>query len=55
MLEKLDLARLRDQAQAGERVVRKLRVGMMPPSGMPRPDQATRAEPVGFDNMAEIG
>jgi len=38
MLDKLDLAHLGDQAQVGEKVVRKLRAGMMPPSGMRRPD-----------------
>ena len=30
-----------DHADVWERVVRKLRVGMMPPIGMPRPDRAT--------------
>jgi len=42
MLDKLDLARLGDQAAVAEKVVRKLRAGMMPPRGMPRPDAATR-------------
>ena len=42
LLDQLDLAHLRDHADIGEKVVRKLRAGMMPPSGMPRPDQATR-------------
>jgi mono/diheme cytochrome c family protein len=40
-LDKLDLAHLGDHAEIGEKVVRKLRAGMMPPSGMPRPDAAT--------------
>jgi len=40
-LDKLDLAHLGDRAEIGEKVVRKLRAGMMPPAGMPRPDQAT--------------
>jgi hypothetical protein len=40
MLDQLDLAHLADHAETGERVVRKLRAGMMPPSGMPRPDRA---------------
>ena len=48
MLDKLDLARLGDQAQVGEKVVRKLRAGMMPPSGMPRPDPATRESLIGW-------
>jgi hypothetical protein len=39
-LDKLDLAHLGDHAEIGEKVVRKLRAGMMPPTGMPRPDAA---------------
>ena len=44
-LEKLDLTHLGPDAgewekQAWEKVVRKLRAGMMPPAGMPRPDIA---------------
>src|SRR4051812_43510011 len=42
LLDQLDLTRLGDHADIGEKVVRKLRAGMMPPSGMPRPDPATR-------------
>ena len=41
-LDKLDLAHLGDSAEIGEKVVRKLRAGMMPPGGMPRPDRGTR-------------
>lgn len=40
-LDDLDLFRVRDQAVKWERVVRKLRAGMMPPPGMRRPDAAT--------------
>ena len=40
-LDKLDLTHLGDHAETGEKVVRKLRAGMMPPTGMPRPDAAT--------------
>ncbi|MBV9742756.1 MAG: DUF1587 domain-containing protein, partial [Acidobacteriia bacterium] len=40
-LDKLDLVHLGDHAETGEKVVRKLRAGMMPPAGMPRPDPAT--------------
>ncbi len=40
-LDKLDLSHLGEHAEVGEKVVRKLRAGMMPPSGMRRPDQAT--------------
>src|SRR5277367_5098889 len=42
MLDQLDLAHLGDHAEIGEKVVRKLRAGMMPPAGMPRPDAAAR-------------
>ncbi len=41
-LDELDLAHLGDHAEIGEKVVRKLRAGMMPPTGQPRPDAATR-------------
>jgi len=40
-LEKLDLAQVGSHAEVLEKVVRKLRAGMMPPSGMPRPDRPT--------------
>ena len=40
-LDKLDLQHLGDHADIGEKMVRKLRAGMMPPSGMARPDAAT--------------
>jgi hypothetical protein len=42
MLDRLDLARLGEHAEIGEKVVRKLRAGMMPPTGNPRPDPAER-------------
>src|SRR5215470_2911293 len=42
MLDKLNLAALGGHAAEAEKVVRKLRAGMMPPQGMPRPDAATR-------------
>ena len=41
-LDKLDLAHVGASAETAEKVVRKLRAGMMPPSGMPRPDAETR-------------
>jgi hypothetical protein len=41
-LDQLDLTHLAAHAEIGEKVVRKLRAGMMPPSGMPQPDAATR-------------
>jgi hypothetical protein len=40
-LDTLDTARIQDHGEAWEMVVRKLRAGMMPPSGIRRPDRAT--------------
>ena len=37
MLDKMDPARVAQNAEAWEKVVRKLRAGMMPPQGLPRP------------------
>src|SRR5262249_21712939 len=37
MLEKMDLDRVADSAETWEKVIRKLRGGMMPPTGRPRP------------------
>jgi cytochrome c5 len=42
LLDELDIAHLGNHAEIGEKVVRKLRAGMMPPTGMPQPDAATR-------------
>ena len=39
-LDKLDIAHLADHAELGEKIVRKLRAGLMPPSGQPRPTPA---------------
>ena len=41
MLDKLDVAHPGQDPEAWEKVVRKLRAGMMPPAGMPRPDRVT--------------
>jgi mono/diheme cytochrome c family protein len=41
LLDELDLAHLGAHAEIGEKVVRKLRAGMMPPTGRRRPDAAT--------------
>ena len=38
-LEKADLSKVAGNAETWEKVIRKLRVGMMPPPGMPRPDK----------------
>jgi hypothetical protein len=40
-LDKLDTAQVADHAEKWELVVRKLRSGMMPPAGMPRPSWTT--------------
>ena len=39
-IDKLDLAHPGNNAETWEKVVRKIRAGMMPPSGLPRPDRA---------------
>ncbi len=41
-LDSLDLAHVGQNAEVWEKVVRKLRAGMMPPAGMRRPDAPTR-------------
>src|SRR5262245_47747390 len=41
-LETLDLSAIGHDAEIWEKVVRKLRSGMMPPQGAPHPDDATR-------------
>jgi hypothetical protein len=40
-LDSVDFANIPANAQVWEKVIRKVRAGMMPPAGMPRPDQAT--------------
>jgi mono/diheme cytochrome c family protein len=37
-LDSFDLQKLKDHAELGEKIVLKLRAGMMPPQGAPRPD-----------------
>src|SRR5579864_5015607 len=46
-LDKLDLAHVGENAEVWEKAVRKLRAGMMPPLGMPRP------APAAYDGLAE--
>src|SRR5690349_10427239 len=41
VLEGLDLEHLADHAEVAEKIVRKLRAGMMPPTNSRRPDPAT--------------
>ena len=48
MLDKLDPNHVEQNPAKWEMVVRKLRAGMMPPSGMPRPDMAARETFVEF-------
>src|SRR5436190_2834633 len=43
MLDKLDLEHVGAQAETWEKVVRKVRAGLMPPSGAPRPQRAALA------------
>ncbi len=40
LLDELDLTHLKDHADIGEKIVRKLRAGMMPPTGVRRPEPA---------------
>ena len=40
MLDKMDVDHAPEGAEVWEKVIRKLKGGMMPPQGMPRPDQA---------------
>ena len=41
MLDELDIDHLSDHGEIAETVIRKLRAGLMPPNGMPRPDHET--------------
>src|SRR5258707_13492160 len=41
-LDKIDLTRIPADAEIWEKVIRKVRVGMMPPQAAPHPDAATR-------------
>src|SRR2546422_8492226 len=41
MLDKMDITHVGENAEIWEKVVRKLRAGMMPPSGARRPDKPT--------------
>ena len=40
-LDPLDFAKLEENGEIWEKLVRKLRARQMPPAGMPRPDEAT--------------
>ena len=41
LLDELDLTKLGEHVDIAEKVVRKMRAGLMPPTNMPRPDAAT--------------
>src|SRR6185295_7232531 len=43
MLDQLDMAHLADHAEIAEKVIKKLRAGLMPPLKMKRPDTASTA------------
>ncbi len=47
-LDQLDVARMHDHPEVWEKVVRKLRAGVMPPSGMRRPDPAVMESMIRF-------
>ena len=48
LLDQFDFARLADHPETAETVVRKVRAGLMPPTGMPRPSAAELAGLVRF-------
>ncbi|HXP89028.1 MAG TPA: DUF1592 domain-containing protein [Bryobacteraceae bacterium] len=53
-LDSLDLSRAGDHAETLEKVIRKLRAGMMPPAGAKRPDPATyEALASGIENSVD--
>ena len=47
-IDKLDLEHIQDHAEIWEKVVRKLRAGMMPPAGMPRPQPLVMESMISF-------
>jgi hypothetical protein len=56
MLDQADLAHVGDNAEVWEKVVRRLRAGMMPPLGMPRPNAtAYEALTVALENELDRG
>ena len=48
VLDRADLTHVADDPALWERVVRKIRAGIMPPAGLPRPDRASQDALVGF-------
>ena len=55
LLDQLDLSQVAQQPDVWEKVVRKLRTGMMPPPGNPRSDEATIAQVQGWLEAALDG
>jgi mono/diheme cytochrome c family protein len=54
VLDKVNLDNVAADAQVWEKVIRKLRLGAMPPQGMPRPDEATlKAFVASLDNTLD--
>ena len=47
-IDKLDLEHVQDHAEIWEKVVRKLRAGMMPPMGLPRPQPPVMESMISF-------
>ncbi len=47
-LDQFDLSKISEHADLAETLVRKLRAGMMPPTGMPRPDAAAMETLISF-------
>ena len=48
ILEGPDLTKIPEHGEVWEKVILKLRLGMMPPQGLPRPDEATRHDLIQF-------
>ena len=51
VLDHADFARIAQDGEMWEKVIRKLRAGAMPPAGMPRPDAAAHNALVSFLEM----
>ena len=48
ILDNADLTKVAEQGEMWEKVILKLKLGMMPPPGLPRPDQSARLEVVHY-------
>ena len=55
MLENADVAHVANNAEMWEKVVRKLRAGVMPPQGARRPDDATMHALIASLETSSIG